>query len=434
MEEVKCSYCDSQIREREDYYFYDPQWILCSMCEKSYGVDWQNPGAADICTRGTQEWWELPADVIGQKPEGEKMQEVKEESPQGVVVCKGTPKVNVKTVEVLFTQETYNQMFGYIDETPIEISGVGRIKRIIEGDKISFVIHELFLLKQRNTSASTHLDAEELSNFLIDRVRNELPVGDIKFWWHSHNTMGAFWSGTDDACCDGFEIEGREEGNWYLSIVANKRREMKCRLDIYKPYRITFDELTVKVMMNLSTSDKKRWSDEVREKCTENSYPRYTAGNTQSSYIPEHTGRRPDLFITNRDIFDTYKKGRQGELRYYRDMSDEGQKIEVLHYSYTDDLYRLFRGNDKVPVGHKVPSLKNLERARDWYLDRNGHQCSKTYNRILKNQSQVTDEDQMLFYKYLPSCACEWCGEQKILIGFAQDIRNEKDGGAKSNP
>ena len=46
--------------------------------------------------------------------------------------------------------------------------------------------------------------------------------GDLTFWWHSHNSMAAFWSGTDHAT-----IEDLGKNGYVVATVFNHKREYK---------------------------------------------------------------------------------------------------------------------------------------------------------------------------------------------------------------
>lgn len=436
--QISCSVCTLPISHNHRYYYsHVSNHIICQECEPTHSTGLEL--VMYIC--GVSDYWDTEASYYGdgydefgsyadavialkQGKGGEVSREAQEKLPAGIAVCKGSPKMIMRDVEVLFPQETYNQMFAYVDATDVEISGVGRVSRQIEDNRICFVVHELFLLKQRNTGTSTHLDPAELSNFVIDRVQKNLPVDDVKIWWHSHVNMQAFWSGTDEACCAGFENDGVDKENWYLSIVVNKRREMRCRLDIFKPYRVVIDELPVKVIMNFSAPDKKKFEDEVKEKCIESwrghtTYPGY-GGFTESSYWNREEPQNL------KQIEFKFGQNKQEDLAYYKDMTHHGKQIETLHYLKGAELYKLFTENQEVPT-HRVPNLKNMEKERGWYLDNIGNMCQKTKStKITKAKSMVTDEEQILFYKLLPACSCAWCLKQKELIEKCAGLDNKE--------
>lgn len=100
------------------------------------------------------------------------------------------------------------------------------------------LVHDVQLFTQTCTSATTEIDQQALAQFLCQHQKPE----KVRAWIHSHGNLGVFWSQQDDSC-----IEGLENDTFLLSIVVNKKREMKCRLDIWQPVRLTLDDLAVEV-------------------------------------------------------------------------------------------------------------------------------------------------------------------------------------------
>lgn len=60
----------------------------------------------------------------------------------------------------------------------------------------------------------------------------------------SHASMDVFWSGTDEQCVKDL---GGEEGDYYISLVTNRENNLLVRLDVYNPFRATFDELPLQI-------------------------------------------------------------------------------------------------------------------------------------------------------------------------------------------
>ena len=138
-----------------------------------------------------------------------------------------------------------------------EVSGLGTLIKDSEG---RYVVNKVFLLDQESSGADTELNPEAISKLMVDMIgKNEDPA-QLKFWWHSHANMGVFWSGTDDACAETLSHE------FAFSLVVNKSREMKCRLDLYNPFRITFDGIKVTELFPEDSSLKKECEKEVKEK------------------------------------------------------------------------------------------------------------------------------------------------------------------------
>lgn len=432
MRDVECSFCRLNIAEGKRYYRYQTGQLLCEACDDTHGMEFGLE-----CIRGSADWWESPTEIYDDWPHYEpnmpallpdyssKGKEAVMESATSITLNKGDVKVNFNRVELVFTQETFNQMFTYVDASSIEISGLGRIKKEVKDHTISFIVEELFLLKQKNTAASTHLDPAALAEFVIDRVEKNQSVHDVKLWFHSHVNMQAFWSGTDDACCDAFENEGQEADNWYLSIVVNKKREMKARLDIYKPYRLVLYDIPVKVYMGFNLPDRKKYEQEVKDKCSEKRW--------RDNFMGDYHRRRPSTsfdITTDQEIERAYANGTQENLDYVKDMDEAGKKIEAINYKHGEVLYKYLSLNNKAgdPKIHKIPAFKNISKHRAWYLDKDGVMCSKNTTRIIKPRADVTKEEEIIFYKFLPGCACDWCKEQGEIIERCEKVANKKTG------
>jgi len=101
-------------------------------------------------------------------------------------------------------------------------------------------VHDVQLFDQVNTAASTELDQGALAKFLVHHPAPEL----VRCHIHSHGSLQVFWSQQDEACFEGLETE-----SFLVAIVVNKRHELKCRLDIWKPFRLTLDDLALEVRL-----------------------------------------------------------------------------------------------------------------------------------------------------------------------------------------
>lgn len=138
-----------------------------------------------------------------------------------------------------------------------EVSGLGTV---IKDEKGRHIVNNVFLLEQESSAADTELNTEAISKLMVDMMnKNENPA-QLKFWWHSHATMGVFWSGTDDSCAETLSRE------FAFSLVVNKAGESKCRLDLYNPFRITFDGVKVIEIAHEDNALKEECEKEVKEK------------------------------------------------------------------------------------------------------------------------------------------------------------------------
>lgn len=118
-----------------------------------------------------------------------------------------------------------------------EVSMLGLVEDAPGGPAIT----DLFLLKQSCTAASTDMDQADVARLLFDLGAAGID-GQLRGWVHSHATMDVFWSKTDDDC-----IQGLAGDPYTVSVVVNKRGDVRARIDVFRPVRFTVDEVPVKL-------------------------------------------------------------------------------------------------------------------------------------------------------------------------------------------
>lgn len=101
-------------------------------------------------------------------------------------------------------------------------------------------INDVQLFDQTCSAASTEMDQSALAQFLCSHPRPEA----VRAWVHSHGKLGVFWSDQDDAC-----IEGLANDTCLISVVVNKARQLKCRIDLWQPLRVTLHDIPVDVVV-----------------------------------------------------------------------------------------------------------------------------------------------------------------------------------------
>jgi proteasome lid subunit RPN8/RPN11 len=144
---------------------------------------------------------------------------------------------------IWITQKAYNKLFGYVVSTPQEVSGLGIVEEV---QGIGVAITDVYLLDQVCGPASTELDPLAVSKLLIE-LSKQGKEKNLLCWWHSHADMGVFWSGTDNTT-----IQGLKSGSYFVSIVVNKRFDMKARIELYSPVSISLDDIPVKVLPDIT--------------------------------------------------------------------------------------------------------------------------------------------------------------------------------------
>ena len=171
-------------------------------------------------------------------------------------------------------EEDKNEISGLMTAIPQED---GRIK-----------IGDVEILKQENTSSNTELDGEAVSAYMM-KYGMKYNNPDMKFvWWHSHHTMGAFWSGTDEK-----EIDAWKNNSYSLALVINLKEEYVFRVSFWSMNGLPIEQhvdttLTIErkePKINISEKMKKDYS----ELC---SSPTVTTYNHQQGYIRYNPNQR----------------------------------------------------------------------------------------------------------------------------------------------
>jgi hypothetical protein len=147
-------------------------------------------------------------------------------------------KLSAEQVRLFLLPEVEERMRHYTRLARGEVSGLGLVEEFDGG----FLVTDLFLPKQECSASSTTLCDEAVATLLLELDRSGRDPAQLKFWFHSHGSMNVFWSNTDQEC-----IEDLANGDYLLSLVTNKRGDMLARLDIYKPARVTVDDVSVSV-------------------------------------------------------------------------------------------------------------------------------------------------------------------------------------------
>jgi proteasome lid subunit RPN8/RPN11 len=128
------------------------------------------------------------------------------------------------------------------DEDKNEISGL--MTAIPQKDG-RYELRDIEILTQENTGSNTELEADAVTEYKMKYAMKHKNK-DMKYvWWHSHHTMGAFWSGTDEK-----EIDAWENESFSLALVINLKEEYVFRVSLWKanglPIKEHYDtELTI---------------------------------------------------------------------------------------------------------------------------------------------------------------------------------------------
>ena len=120
------------------------------------------------------------------------------------------------------------------DEDKNEISG---LMTAVPQEDGRILVSDVEILKQENTGSNTELDGDSVSAYMM-KYGMKYNNPDMKFvWWHSHHTMGAFWSGTDIK-----EIEAWKNNSYSLALVINLKEEYLFRISFWKTHGLPMEK------------------------------------------------------------------------------------------------------------------------------------------------------------------------------------------------
>lgn len=188
-------------------------------------------------------------------------------------------RVTQKHMNVYISKEMYNLMCQYILATDLEISGFGKVERI-NGD---LHITDIKIFEQEVTGGTTDLDLDNIAKFLMELNTAGEDPSKYKLWWHSHNTMSAFFSGTDTSTIDELGMTF----DWLVAIVGNHDQEFKTRVDLFYPTRHTEEAQLMVLEDRVEVSEEIK--KEVEEKVKEKTY-------TPATYVGTHNSYQPNLY------------------------------------------------------------------------------------------------------------------------------------------
>jgi len=132
--------------------------------------------------------------------------------------------------KILISKKAYHKMWHYVDLADDEVGWLGTVERL----KKSFLIKDVYLLKQEVSSAQTVITIDGLSEFGEEILK--LPDGieiynNIRFWGHSHVNMETGPSGQDE---DQMEIFEQSDHPYFIRGILNKRGRMEFTVFFYE--------------------------------------------------------------------------------------------------------------------------------------------------------------------------------------------------------
>lgn len=273
-------------------------------------------------------------------------------------------------MRINITNEAIFKIHHWVDKSPVEVSGLGKITRQEGGD---LLVTDVYLLDQENTATDTELDANAISKLMFETKDVE---GDLSFWWHSHVNMGVFWSSTDMEA-----IHQLGEYGYVVASVFNKKKEVKSAYyqgDKDSVPEIFIDDIATRTVYMHSPDLVKSLDDEYAKKCKQKKFvytpPNY--GNRGSTITSIYN--RYDPYYVNSQFYEwcdtakchVLKADRQLNLLDYNDYWDNYNKADDADHNSEEkedrELATMQIGFVDGEINDLDPSLRFDEELNIW--------------------------------------------------------------------
>jgi len=171
-------------------------------------------------------------------------------------------------MEFYITEVAWNTILGFAsiayEKDKNEVSGLCVARLNKDGD---YVLDEPEILLQENTGTTTELDADACTEFYAKKgmkYQSEAINGTLRYvWWHSHHTMGAFWSGTDEN-----EIKEWKNNTFSMALVVNLKEDYKFRISQWQPLEAHKD-VPLTILRDNNWTITKNMEKQYSELCSE---------------------------------------------------------------------------------------------------------------------------------------------------------------------
>jgi len=130
----------------------------------------------------------------------------------------------------------WQKMIAYVTICSTEINGFGLVDVIGPNE---FALSDVFITDQVAAAAKVEWTELGLALCITDLINRGDDPRRLRFQWHSHVNMQAFFSDIDTG---GIE---KWSGDWLISLVVNKHGEYEVRLDMFKSLRIRNIPVTI---------------------------------------------------------------------------------------------------------------------------------------------------------------------------------------------
>ena len=258
----------------------------------------------------------------------------------------------------------------YIRMCDYEIGGFGYVTMDKDGN---FLVDDVFLVKQTVTGTSVDFMDEGL-DYAIQKAATDDRLNDLKFCWHSHVDMGAFWSATDDDM-----IEGMNNGMtpYIVSLVQNKSHQHEQRVDFFPSQelgqftdQVTYELDLYYIPAKPMEHTTQHYNDLVtrrKPQALDSSYSNNGCYyNQMQATTPRELSEKRKDYLHDKVVNDGYKSLSHAENTDYEQMlaEDDETTAEMLSYYesvWDDDLALYAHGQTDIDFSPLVDLNRNKD-------------------------------------------------------------------------
>ena len=252
-------------------------------------------------------------------------------------------------------EKTFDKILNYAhyakDKFKSEIGGMCVVLKDEDGD---YELVDPVILKQTISGGECDLDKDALAEYYTktDMKYNKY---DYSFcWWHSHHTLGAFWSGTDTSTME----EASDSQISYSLVVSWDKEEYGhiFRISLWEPY-VDAKDIKLEITDRKAKKIPKAIIKEVDKKCSQlTSVSNYIGSPINRNYRSYNSYGIPGLNSGyQRSLFehrvDTISK--EKDIQEIDTVADYGMLIDLVD--------KLIKRLDDTPLSVKKEHIKKID-------------------------------------------------------------------------
>ena len=235
-------------------------------------------------------------------------------------------------------------------------SEIGGMMVVVKDEDDDWHVQDPVIMKQRISAGNTHLDKEELAKYYT-KAAIKYKDNEFRFcWWHSHHTMGAFWSGTDTSTIDEYS-----DGDFSFALVVNLKEEYKFRVSVWQPIE-THEDVEITILNN-ERKVSKSIIKEVNKLCSKESYARSKGIVKSSNY--KHLGQTS---LWNKPVPTERDKDYDRVLAAIETLNSRLVKGEIEYSDYYNRLTDINQQLDDTMSDYKVRIVSQEDVSAILYL------------------------------------------------------------------